>query len=73
MVSPPDNSSLYKSAIGYQKAMGQYEKSRNPCKVIKRGLDLLPNVITAEIVPGVGHGMVQDRPDQVIGRVTSFL
>lgn len=53
--------------------MGQYEKSFNPYKVIERGLGLLPNVITAEIVPGVGHGMINERPDQVIGRVISFL
>lgn len=53
--------------------MGQHEKSFNPYKVIERGLGLLPNAITAEIVPGVGHGMIHERPDQVTGSVISFL
>jgi pimeloyl-ACP methyl ester carboxylesterase len=53
--------------------MGQYEASFDPCKAIKRGLSLLPNVITAEIVPGVGHSMVHRQPDWVIARVIRFL
>jgi pimeloyl-ACP methyl ester carboxylesterase len=53
--------------------MGQYEVSFNPYKAIKRGLSLLPNVIAAEIVPGVGHTMVHGQPDWVIARVISFL
>lgn len=53
--------------------MGQYEVSFNPYKAIKRGLSLLPNVITAEIVPGVGHTMVHRQPDWVIARVIGFL
>jgi hypothetical protein len=36
-------------------------------------LSLLPNVIAAEIVPGVGHIMVHKRPDWVSARVISFL
>jgi pimeloyl-ACP methyl ester carboxylesterase len=53
--------------------MGQYEVSFNPYKAIERGLSLLPNVITAEIVPGVGHAMVHRQPDWVIAQVASFL
>jgi pimeloyl-ACP methyl ester carboxylesterase len=53
--------------------MGQYEASFNPCKAIERGLALLPNVIAAEIVPGVGHAMVHRQTDWVIARVMSFL
>lgn len=53
--------------------MGQYEAAFNPYKAIERGLSLLPNVITAEIVPGVGHSMVHRQPDWVTGRVISFL
>jgi pimeloyl-ACP methyl ester carboxylesterase len=53
--------------------MGQYEVSFNPYKAIERGLALLPNVIAAEIVPGVGHAMVHRQPDWVIARVMSFL
>ncbi len=53
--------------------MGQYEVSFNPYKAIERGLSLLPNVITAEIVPGVGHAMVHRQPDWVIARVLGFL
>jgi pimeloyl-ACP methyl ester carboxylesterase len=53
--------------------MGQYEVSFDPYKALRRGLELLPNVITAEIVPGVGHAMVHKQPDWVIGRVVGFL
>jgi pimeloyl-ACP methyl ester carboxylesterase len=53
--------------------MGQYEVSFDPYKAIARGLSLLPNVSTAEIVPGVGHGMVHRQPDWVIARVAGFL
>jgi hypothetical protein len=51
--------------------MGQYEVTFDPYKVLERGLRLLPNAITAEIVPGVGHMMA--RLDRVIPRVTGFL
>jgi pimeloyl-ACP methyl ester carboxylesterase len=53
--------------------MGQYEVGFNPYGVIERGLSLLPNVITAEIVPGVGHMMAHKRPDWVVARVFAFL
>jgi pimeloyl-ACP methyl ester carboxylesterase len=53
--------------------MGQYEITFNPHKVLERGLSLLPNVITAEIVPGVGHMMTHERLDRVFARVISFL
>ena len=53
--------------------MGQYEVTFNPYKVLERGLSLLPNVISAEIVPGVGHLMIHEQPDWVIARVISFL
>jgi pimeloyl-ACP methyl ester carboxylesterase len=53
--------------------MGEYEVSFNPYRALKRGLSLLPNVIAAEIVPGVGHAMVHQQPDWVFGRVLNFL
>lgn len=53
--------------------MAQYEATFNPYKAIERGLRLLPHVITAEIVPGVGHSMVHRRPDWVTGRAIRFL
>ena len=53
--------------------MGQYEASLNPYKVIERGVELLPNLVSAEIVPGVGHSMIHRQPDWVISRVISFL
>lgn len=53
--------------------MGQYEMSFNPYQAIERGLSLLPNVIAAEIVPGVGHAMVHKQPDWVLARVADFL
>ena len=53
--------------------LGQYESSFNPYRALERGLRLLPNLIAAEVVPGVGHSMIHSQPDWVIGRVTSFL
>ena len=53
--------------------MGQYESSFNPYKALERGLKLLPNLIAAEVVPGVGHSMIHSQPDWVIGRVAGFL
>jgi pimeloyl-ACP methyl ester carboxylesterase len=53
--------------------MGQYEATFNPYEALERGLRLLPHVIIAEIVPGVGHSMVHKQPDWVTVRVISFL
>ncbi len=53
--------------------MAEHEASFNPYKAIKRALSLLPNVIEAEIVPGVGHSMVHPEPNWVIQRVVDFL
>jgi pimeloyl-ACP methyl ester carboxylesterase len=53
--------------------VGQYESAMNPYRVLGRGLKLLPNLIRAEIVPGVGHSMIHRQPDWVISRVSSFL
>ena len=53
--------------------MGQYEIAVKPYKVIKRGVKLLPNLIKAEIVPGVGHSMIHRQPDWVTSRVLNFI
>ena len=53
--------------------VGQYEAAMNPYKVIERGLKLLPNVVIAEIVPGVGHSMIHRQSDWVIWRIMNFL
>jgi pimeloyl-ACP methyl ester carboxylesterase len=53
--------------------LGQYESAMNPYKVIDRGLKLLSNLVSAEIVPGVGHSMIHRQPDWVSSRVLSFL
>jgi pimeloyl-ACP methyl ester carboxylesterase len=53
--------------------MGLFEATMNPYKVVERGLKLLPNVLRAEMVPGVGHAMIHRQPDWVISRVVKFL
>jgi pimeloyl-ACP methyl ester carboxylesterase len=53
--------------------LGQYESVMNPYKVIARGLKLLPNLVAAEIVPGVGHSMIHRQPEWVSWRVMDFL
>jgi pimeloyl-ACP methyl ester carboxylesterase len=52
--------------------MGQYEVSFDPYQVIARGGRLLPNLISAEIVPGVGHMMVHPQPGWVMDRILAF-
>ena len=53
--------------------MGQYERSFNPYRAVKRAVDLLPQVMKAEIVPGVGHSMEHKKSDWVISRIMDFL
>lgn len=53
--------------------MGQYERTFDPHKAVERGLNLLPNVVKAEIVPGVGHSMEHRQPNWVISRITEYL
>jgi pimeloyl-ACP methyl ester carboxylesterase len=55
--------------------MGQHEITfaPGPYRVLERAVNLLPNLISAEIVPGVGHMMTHERLDRVIPRVLSFL
>lgn len=53
--------------------MGQHEVSVDPYKTVKRGLELLPNLISAEIVQGVGHSMVHKEPEFVVSKVLNFL
>jgi pimeloyl-ACP methyl ester carboxylesterase len=52
--------------------MGQHEVSFDPYQVIARGMRLLPNLISAEIVPGVGHMMVHPKPGWVMDRILDF-
>lgn len=53
--------------------MGEYEKSFNPYQALERAINLLSELIAAEIVPGVGHSMEHRDPDWVIPRVMNFL
>jgi pimeloyl-ACP methyl ester carboxylesterase len=53
--------------------MGEHEITFDPYKAVRRALRLLPNVIAADIVPGVGHLMVHRQPAWVTGRISSFL
>jgi pimeloyl-ACP methyl ester carboxylesterase len=52
--------------------MGQHEVSFDPYQVIARAVRLLPNLINAEIVPGVGHMMVHPKPGWVMDRILAF-
>lgn len=53
--------------------MGQYEVAVKPYKVLQRAVELVPNLISAEIVPGVGHSMIHTQPDWVTSRALHFL
>jgi pimeloyl-ACP methyl ester carboxylesterase len=53
--------------------MGQYERSFDAYKALERGVNLLPNVTRAELVPGVGHSMEHREPEWVINRISDYL
>jgi pimeloyl-ACP methyl ester carboxylesterase len=53
--------------------VGQHEITFDPYKALKRALQLLHNLVSAEVVPGVGHGMVHQDPTWVTNRVIRFL
>ena len=53
--------------------MGQYDIAFNPNAVIERALRVLPNLVSVEVVPGVGHGMNVDKPAEVNARLLAFL
>lgn len=53
--------------------MGQYEVTFNPQMVIQRARQLIPQLVQAEIVPGVGHGMTGENPTLVHNKITHFI
>jgi pimeloyl-ACP methyl ester carboxylesterase len=53
--------------------MGQYETAVKPYMVLERCVELLPNLIQAEVVPGVGHSMIHREPNWVPSRVVNFI
>lgn len=53
--------------------MGEHEAAFSPQAVIRRARAVLPNLCAAEIVPGVGHGMITENPAEVNRRLMEFL
>ena len=53
--------------------MGEHEKPFPPDAVIRRARAVLPNLQTAEILSGVGHGMVSENPQLVNRRLLDWL
>jgi pimeloyl-ACP methyl ester carboxylesterase len=53
--------------------MGQYDLGFPWKSVIERALRVLPNLVSAEVVPGTGHGMNADKPAEVNQRLLAFL
>jgi len=53
--------------------MGQYEMAFDRRDVMDRALRVLPNLVRAEVIPGVGHGMSEEKPDEVNQRLLDFL
>lgn len=71
--SPLKDGEIRQLAAPVYLLMGQYETLVNPYQTIERALSLLPAVIAAEVVPGVGHAMEHRQPGWVTGRVLRFL
>lgn len=53
--------------------MGEHEAAFPPAAVIQRAKTILPNLVSAEIVPKVGHGMISEDTEGVNQRLLSFL
>lgn len=53
--------------------MGEHEAAFPPKAVIKRAQSTLPNLVKAEIVPGVGHGMISEDVPLVNERILGFI
>jgi pimeloyl-ACP methyl ester carboxylesterase len=53
--------------------MGEYEAAFAPRAVIRRAQAVLPNLVKAEILPGVGHGMITENPMVVNERIEGFI
>jgi pimeloyl-ACP methyl ester carboxylesterase len=52
--------------------MGEHEAAFTPNVVIRRAQALLPHLAKAEILSGVGHGMITENPDAVNSRMREF-
>lgn len=54
--------------------MGEYESAFKPAeKVIERARKILPNLVSAEILKGVAHGMNGENPALVHAKIREFL
>jgi pimeloyl-ACP methyl ester carboxylesterase len=53
--------------------MGEYEAAFAPKAVIRRAQTVLPNLVKAEILPRVGHGMITENPMGVNERIVGFI
>jgi pimeloyl-ACP methyl ester carboxylesterase len=53
--------------------MGQYEVTFDPRSVIECAQQLIPNLVRAEIVAGVGHGMTGEKPDMINEKILNFI
>ncbi len=53
--------------------MGEYEAAFHAPSVVKRARQLLPNLVHAEIVRGVGHGMIGEQPALINQKILDFL
>ncbi len=53
--------------------MGQYEAAFAPTAVIRRAQRVLPKLVQADILPGVGHGMITENPRMVNERILGFI
>ncbi len=53
--------------------MGEHEAAFPPAAVIQRAKVILPNLVAAEIVPKVGHGMITEDAEGINQRLLRFL
>lgn len=53
--------------------MGEHEAAFTLNAVIQRAKAVLPNLVQAEIVPGVGHGMITENPALVNEKILGFI
>lgn len=56
-----------------QLLIGEYEAAFPAPRVIKRAQAVLPNLLRAEVLPAVGHGMITENVPLVNARILSFV
>jgi pimeloyl-ACP methyl ester carboxylesterase len=71
--SPLPDTALQKLTAPTVLLMGEHEIIFDPLAAVARAKRLIPGLQSAEVVPGVGHGMSGDAPEMINARIRAFV